>query len=314
MSPPRSSDFMFMLGGASMSFQGFPGYAGLDPAGKLIYRASFMPKFELPKAGVAFNPPMVPDSAPLVRADFDSRTADTLAWLKVAPRRYTVRSVANGGVKISSKINPMSTEDDWAMLPDGTVAIVRARDYHIDWIDTKNVVTSTPKMPFDWKRLTDEEKTALVDSTKRALEKQVASAKAAQDAGDTAPATALGHGMTLMPVRGDGEAPATPPPATAEPIVAPEVVDVSDIPDYVPPIKPGMMRADLDGNVWILPMTSSSSGGGLLYDVVNRKGEIMRRVRLPANRVLEGFGPNGAIYMTVREAGVRHLERARLPQ
>jgi len=49
-----------------------------------------------------------------------------------------------------------------------------------------------------------------------------------------------------------------------------------------------------------------------VYDVVNRQGELTYRVKLPAGRQLVGFGPNGAVYMIVREGRSVFLERARL--
>ena len=76
------------------------------------------------------------------------------------------------------------------------------------------------------------------------------------------------------------------------------------------------MKADPEGNVWILPSTSAQSGGsgGLVYDVVNRSGELFQRVRLPAGRALEGFGADGAVFMTVVSPNGRRLERARIAQ
>ncbi len=50
----------------------------------------------------------------------------------------------------------------------------------------------------------------------------------------------------------------------------------------------------------------------LVYDVVNRKGELVHRVQLPAGRQLVGFGPMGAIYMTAREGREIFLEKTRL--
>jgi len=72
------------------------------------------------------------------------------------------------------------------------------------------------------------------------------------------------------------------------------------------------MLADADGNVWVLPSTSSQSGGGLLYDVINRRGEVFQRVRIPAGRALEGFGAGGVVYLTYRDASGQHVERARV--
>ena len=70
--------------------------------------------------------------------------------------------------------------------------------------------------------------------------------------------------------------------------------------------------ADYDGNVWILPSTTTQAGGGLLYDVVNRKGEVALRVRLPDGRALEGFGPNGTVYLTSHGPNGARVERAHL--
>lgn len=74
-------------------------------------------------------------------------------------------------------------------------------------------------------------------------------------------------------------------------------VDVADIPDFYPAVQQGQVRPDPDGNVWILPSTSKDAKEGLLYDVVNRSGAIVKRVQLPKGRTLVGFGANHTIYM-----------------
>lgn len=50
----------------------------------------------------------------------------------------------------------------------------------------------------------------------------------------------------------------------------------------------------------------------LVYDVVNRKGELVYRVQLPPGRQIVGFGPNGAVYLTVREGREVFLEKTRV--
>src|SRR5262249_17843501 len=153
--------------------------------------------------------------------------------------------------------------DDWTVLPDGSVAILRGADYHIDWIDADGTRTSSPKMPFDWKRLSDDDKAAIIDSTRKALEAQlqksgsgnarvVAMANPGAHGGGGIP---VGHSMTIMPIGGDDGAPQ--PKLTAPPVpqVA-QLVDPSDLPDYYPSLlQAGEMRADFDGNVWVLPST-----------------------------------------------------------
>ena len=98
-------------------------------------------------------------------------------------------------------------------------------------------------------------------------------------------------------------------------------VSPDDIPDYYPPLRQGEVRADADGNVWILPSTSllsTADNAGLVYDVVNRKGEIIQRVRLPEGRRLMGFGRGGIVYLLYQRMSSNHratlLERAKIIQ
>ena len=75
------------------------------------------------------------------------------------------------------------------------------------------------------------------------------------------------------------------------------------MPDYYPPIRGGTVKSDLDGNVWLLPNTSArSTNGGIVYDVVNRKGELFERVEMPRERSIAGFGPQGTIYLMWRDS------------
>jgi sugar lactone lactonase YvrE len=88
------------------------------------------------------------------------------------------------------------------------------------------------------------------------------------------------------------------------------MVAPSELPDYKPPFTPGSTRADADGNLWI--RTSQNLNARPVYDVINRKGELIDRVQLPQNRVLVGFGPNGVVYLAVRDGTTAHLEKARI--
>jgi len=75
-------------------------------------------------------------------------------------------------------------------------------------------------------------------------------------------------------------------------------VPLDSMPNYYPPIRSGAASADRDNNLWILPTTTTQSKNGeLVYDVVNRKGELFERVRLPAGRSLAGFGVGGVVYL-----------------
>src|SRR6185436_760681 len=134
---------------------------GFDPAGggRIVYRA--MPNFQFQRgpggpggpggAPGAFNFPTPPDSAALVRVDLATRKLDTLLWIKVPQPKIDVQRDADGRITgVNTVMNPLPQADDWAMLPDGTVAAVRGRDYHVDWVAPDGEKSSTGKIPFAW--------------------------------------------------------------------------------------------------------------------------------------------------------------------
>lgn len=342
MSAPRPSDVSFMWN------PGF-GTPAFDPKGRLIYRAWLMPSMRGLMAGAGgehgvasgvsggsgssghgaaggggTNLTITPaDSAPVLRADFDTRAVDTLAWVRIPRLRGTMTPIP-GGMRMVPTINPLSTIDDWVALSDGSIAVLRGQDYHMEWIGADGVVTSSPKMPFDWKRLSREEKAAIVDSTRRQLERQgplgvmggggSASAAAAASSPLPNPMMAMPHTMPVAPPPG---AEREPPPRRLLPSDTargvPGVVAPEEIPDYVPPIlRPGNMKVDPQGNVWVLPSTSTAAGSGLRYDVIDRRGRIVQRVRLPIGRALAGFGANGTVYLTAHGSGGTRIERTRI--
>jgi hypothetical protein len=287
MAPPHASDLMFL--GIPAAF----GRPGFDPQGRLVYRTIVRPNFRpQPTAGGNQKMEMTPvnvDSAPILRGDFDKRAVDTLAWMKTPSQGrmgMEIKENPAGGppnITMHMLINPFSMADEWSVLNDGTIAIVRVHDYHIDWIDPDGTKRSTPKMPIDWRRYTDAERTQRVDSIKRVADAQI-KAQIAQAAGAGAPAMKIDIA----------------------------IVPDSEFPQFWPPIEPGSVLADLQGNLWILPTTSTNAGGGMTYDVVNKKGEVFERVQLPKGHVLAGFGPRGTVYLTKTEGTAAYLERALL--
>lgn len=51
-----------------------------------------------------------------------------------------------------------------------------------------------------------------------------------------------------------------------------------------------------------------------MWDVVNRKGEVFQRVRLPEGRDIAGFGPGGIVYLKYAAGEQVVLERMRVTQ
>ena len=147
-------------------------WPGIDSKGRLVYRigAEAGPPRVAPPKGVPWFP-QEPDSAFIVAMNFDTRKLDTLGAIRTPKQPFTVRRSGEFGFNFTSLANPMPATDEWALLPDGAVAFVRGRDYRIEYRTADGTVTSSAKLPFDWQRMTEEDKQKLVDSVKAAQRK-----------------------------------------------------------------------------------------------------------------------------------------------
>jgi hypothetical protein len=147
------------------------GSPGIDAKGRIVYRiyARPAPPKVMPPPGMPWFP-VEPDSAFIVAVDINTRKRDTLGSIRIPKQDYSIRQTGGfeGGFNILPKLNPLPVNDEWAVLSDGVVAFIRARDYRIDYLNADGTWTSSAKLPFDWQRLSDEDKQKLVDSVKTA--------------------------------------------------------------------------------------------------------------------------------------------------
>lgn len=325
MSAPRPQDVNSLLGGPG-------GTPGFDSKGRLVYRSVGMPTRMTSRGGGAPMMPEFPDSVPVVRFDLATRMLDTAGFFKIYRPQMNVTTTANGGMMMSSKTNPIPTVDDWALLSDGTVAFIRGADYHIDWIAPDGTKSSSGKVPYEWQRLDDEGKAALLDSAIKAqeaarerLQAQIAAGgpiTAAPGGGGAAAGFEVGMRVAVSagaaggapPSRGGGDGRGGPGGGTRVELPPIQMVNVDELPDYRPAFTAGSSRGDLDGNLWVRT-TSPVGNAGPIYFIINTKGEVIDRVQLPESRQLVGFGKNGDVYMAVRDAeGNTRVERAKLRQ
>jgi len=235
-----------------------------------------------------------PDSQPLIRAAL-GEPPDTLGWLRVPPRT-TKMGVAN----------PLPVNDDWALLSDGSVAVVRATDLHMDWVEPDGSRRSTPRIPFDWVRLSDEQKQALVDS--------------------------LHAHYVLHPITD------TYAGGAHGPIDVPEIISATALPDYVPPFGGYTAIGDAEQHLWIRIFTAgeypnslrpgNDSGvtapkmlsdvgygvslrpptGSPVYYVIDKSGTVVDRVRVPAGLRIVGFG-RGSVYLLGDRSATEEVSR-----
>lgn len=279
MALPRPTDALYL---ATPVF----GAAHVDDKGRLVYRGMRPPKILPPEPGSRImSIPQQSDSGPILRADFDARKVDTVTTVKVLQPGAMTLEQEGQNVSLKMTVNPLDTGDEWTMLPDGTIAILRAHDYHIDWVAEDGKLTSSPKMAFDWKRLSDEQKQFKLDSLRPILQKSI----------DESPGQ-------MMPT----------PQGPRRMKIQFSFVPLDKLPDYEPAIQPGALKVDPKGNLWIVPRTSAGANGGVLYDVVNRKGEVAERVQFPKGYALAGFGAADEVYLLRVDGKVGFLERAKL--
>jgi len=313
MAVPRPSDAQNLIG----SIFGTPGF---DGTGRLVYYGhgglgggsiglcclGSMPA----NAGFATQFAGVSDSAILVRADLATRTIDTVATIKTIKVKVEFVADQQGMLAaIQTTRYPLPIVDDWIVMPDGSLAIVRGRDFHVDWLSADGKWTSTSKISFDWQHIDDAQKQALIDSAAKANEAQAERFAAAQST-PTGGAGAAGGGRGSGG-RGGGTGAGSGGRGTGQPIPNVEVRPaVNDLPDYAPAFARGAVVADADDNLWI--QTSTIADGRPVYDIVNRRGELFDRVQLPPFRTIAGFGP-GVVYLAVKDsAGVVHIEKVRV--
>jgi hypothetical protein len=298
------------------------GTPAVDAAGRLVYRSGALRITQSGgKAGGGgaggFFMPDFPDSAAIVRVDLATRKLDTAAYYKIPKTKMSVVQT-DKGTTMTSELNPMPIVDEWAVLSNGSIAIVRGQDYHVDILKADGTLASATKIPFDWQRLSDEEKVAVIDSAKAALDRARAAgpgdgnAVIAGGARGGGPGSGPG-GMVVMSFRtetgGDGGG-VGPKIASMGGGMQPSFVSASELPDYRPAFNQGAARADEDGNVWV--RTSATRAGaisGAIYDVINGQGALVDRVQIPSGRTIVGFGKGGVVYMVARDKTGAWIER-----
>ncbi len=316
MSVPRAQDAMMLAGGV---FNG----AAYDGAGRLVYRG--MPSVQMRMAPGAANAagalaaPVTPDSMAVVRVEIATRKLDTAGFVKIPKTSTQINRGEDGSMTVDIEVNPLPVVDEWAMRTDGTIAIIRGKDYHVDWIAPDGTRSSSPKVAFDWKRLSDDQKVEFLDSVKVQRERLMANTPPRQQ-GMAALGSILGGGgagggpptMRMeMRVAGPGGG-GGPPTAASAPRMNVTYVSPSELPDYQPPFFANAAKADEDGNIWLRTIPTKPTPGGPVYDVIDRDGQVTRRVQLPADRTLVGFGVGGVVFLAARDGNITRLERTTL--
>ena len=256
---------------------------GVDARGRLY---SVGPSYNLNPTTGASNSA---DSAPILRLDRATKKTDTVAFVHIPPVTVTT-SGSSGNTNVAVRAgggNPYAATDEWAVMPDGRVAVFRVKDYHVDWYAPNGQKTSGPPIAFEKIKVTDEDKKQYRE-------------RAASGAG-----MAISMSQRVGPGGTTSSATAGAPPNVRLP-------EPTDWPDVKPPFVGNAALGAPNGQVWLL-RTRSAKDNIPTYDVFDATGKVVSRVALPVNTRLVGFG-NGTVYLARSdEDDLQYLQRYRLP-
>jgi hypothetical protein len=289
------------------------GYPAYSPNFGIAYRLP-MPRPQIPRPheGEPEITKTFDDSALVMAMNVKRRTVDTV--VRIATGSIVTMKLSANSSNTNSQTPIFPIFDEWAVTSDGAVAVLRGREYRLDFYGGDGAKSQGPRLPYPWKRLDDDERQRIVDSINTQRRKQYddmiedmrkRALDTAQKTGPGGERIILVDGMPVRTYNGERVPPPTPPTP----------VQPTELPDYLPAVERNSagFRADADNRIWIRPKPAAGSprGGGTIYDVVDRSGALVDRVQLPAGRVLAGFGPGGIVYVTTRDAGATRIEKHR---
>ncbi len=233
---------------------------------------------------VYFRPggPSTGDSAAVVRWTPGATSFDSVARVGLPATKVTTTGGPNNRGQQFRAV-PYSPSDGWAVGDDGAVFLVRAADYHVEWLlrDGRTVRGT----PVAWKPVPIREK------DKQAWVDQLASTglSVSVEVNNGNRSIALGRGGR------------------------PRDEDLSgyEWPDSKPAFRAGGVSVSPAGEGWV--ERYGPAGEPLTYDVFGRNGVLLRRVILPADRRLVAFGRT-SVYLARTDAdGLQWLERYAYP-
>ena len=228
----------------------------------------------------------------VVRWDPATKKADTLTTITLpSGLRTGARDIGNGMLKMYTNL-PFASQDVVAVGHDGNVAIVRVKDYHVEWYFTGTRHALGPATRFESVEVSSAEKHAF-------LEREIRPGAFTIRAPIGAKAAPIAQG-------GSGGLP--------KGAMNPDALDDTGMqwPSRKPPFLAGAARVDGPGRVWV-NRTSTHDDRSARYDVFDASGKLSLKVVLPPNTTLVGFG-NRTVYLSrADDDELRYLQRYPLP-
>ena len=222
------------------------------------------------------------DSAAVARFDPASGETSEAGRVRLAERTRVESGDANNR-SVNIRPVPFSNQDAWNVSWDGRVAIARADDYRLEWLDGAGGLTRGPAIPYAPVRVRRADQDEWLNQLGGGLR-----VEAADD----------GSGMRMSMSRapsGSGDS------------------DAADFewPDVKPVIPAGAVAVDAEGRAWV--RRHVPAGEAHLYDVFDDGGRRVAQVELPGERRLVAFGAESAYLVRSDEFGFAWLEKYPMP-
>lgn len=219
------------------------------------------------------------DSTSIGRYDRATETIDTVARVKPQEVR---RSESRGNIQIRQV--PMTPRDDWAVGPDGTVALIRSDGYYVQVIHPDGRVSTGPTLDHRLIRPGDAEKLAWLEAGR------ASGMRISIEAGP-------GGQRSISMSRGGGGG------------GAPDI-GAYEWPSRMPAFRAGATVVDPHGGIWVGRTTRV--GEAAVYDVFDGEGNKISEVTFSPNSTIIGFGAGTAYVVRKDEFGLQWLERYRI--
>jgi hypothetical protein len=230
-----------------------------------VYDVDRSGRIYLPKTIYASGPQQSgADSTPLLRVDLRRGRVDTATFLRVAKRG------APGVLP-----NPYNQRDQWAVAPDGSIAIVNVDNYSVTWIAPDGRRKIGAPIPYDRIPVTQKDQDEF-----RSLARRVQGIGVSSGGSGTPPAPTQNSGF----------------PANKPPFFGNDAVHVAP-----------------NGELWVRraqPLTDSRP----LHDIINSEGRRIATIRLPAETKLLELGAHGIYLARWDQDDLIHIERYAYPR
>lgn len=272
---PAGTIPLVMAGAAAFSIPAV--VKGIDPQGRMVFQTTGM--------SMRDGAPVFADSTPVVRRDLKGQKLDTIAYVRTGAVTPKMSGSPTAGLKINTAMPAFPVSDDWGMLPDGRIAIVRGRDYHVEWITPAGQRKASPAIGYERVKVTEADKTRLREATRKSRE---LANKAIAEAMSSVPKSQTPPKMPTMTIDEPANWPAEKPAfGQAALIVAP------------------------NNRLWVRRHRAAADSLPL-YDILDANGKVESRVTLPFKGRVVGFG-RGCVYLArIDEDDLEYLQRVRL--